>query len=734
MAGMKTKTLAALAAVLFLAVAAFAQGAPDCQFSSTFTSATNGTAIQNTSTPCVAWRVTYFAVGMTALSIQIEGGATSTGPWAAIASGAILQGSNPLTDPNSATLVVNGTVYYPWVRLNVTVFTPTGASGTITARTYGYKGTSAAMFSGSGVVFNPMTTLGDMIYGAASGFPTREPGNTSTAQKFLSQTGDGTNSSQPSWQPIPAAGNLTYYWTNTASSIATYLQQTAAPFSPKTTQPHAGLAAGTDTLINFATNAGIPNLTFIPAGPYGCHVHADRTGAGGTVNLQCLFVEVNAAGADIAVIGTSEASSALNTVENEFNLFYIDGNTYTLTSSASRIVARVQAVVGTASGPTVNLFVGGTADSHITLPSSTVDATNFVPYTGATADVNLGAHALFITGPGANFEFLPDSIGTPTAPTVTHGGTPGLVTYAYKISWITPVGNGPESSATSTSTGNATLSGTNFNIVTPPACPANATGFIVDRTTDPNSNTGILPVTGTCGVPIHDIYPGAVLPIILTDISAGLFSSRLTSLEGRFGEMQTAISPELAAIISSATTETIAKSPEATGGFFASEIGKTPVGINAVGVGHDANDQATGLGFFAVHAGNVNSNGILTAANSGLALFGNGTVPGWSAGYGMFFAGNLDSGSATFEHVAAFDCVAGSFANPGTSTNACLHNLQVPVGGSTIYFLLEEGGLPSLFAGTVTVTPLKSTTGQVFVCANTAGLLVRSATACVGTI
>ena len=36
--------------------------------------------------------------------------------------------------------------------------------------------------------------------------------------------------------------------------------------------------------------------------------------------------------------------------------------------------------------------------------------------------------------------------------------------------------------------------------------------------------------------------------------------------------------------------------------------------------------------------------------------------------------------------------------------------------------------------GTMIVTPLAATSGQVFVCATTTGLLVRSATACVGTI
>ena len=241
----------------------------------------------------------------------------------------------------------------------------------------------------SSALTNPMTDFGDMITGGASGTPARLGGNTTTNQLVLTQTGDGTDVVSTSWQPAPASGSLTYYFTNTASSIATYLQQTSAPFSPKTTLSYASLPTGTDTLKNWATNASVPGLTFIPAGVYVFHVHALRTG-GGTVTVHCQFWEVGASGVDIAEIGQSEDTPPLGTGELEYELAYVDGNTYTMASTASRIVARVFAVVS-GSSPTVEIFVGGTADSHISLPSNTVDATNFVPYSGATQNLDLGA-------------------------------------------------------------------------------------------------------------------------------------------------------------------------------------------------------------------------------------------------------------------------------------------------------------------------------------------------------
>jgi trimeric autotransporter adhesin len=78
-------------------------------------------------------------------------------------------------------------------------FTHTGAHTlgiTTTANT-------SVTFPTSGTLMtNPMTTLGDVIYGAASGAPTRLAGNTTTTKQFLSQTGNGTASAAPSWSAV----------------------------------------------------------------------------------------------------------------------------------------------------------------------------------------------------------------------------------------------------------------------------------------------------------------------------------------------------------------------------------------------------------------------------------------------------------------------------------------------------------------------------------------------------
>ena len=59
--------------------------------------------------------------------------------------------------------------------------------------------------AGLGGFSNPMTTLGDMIYGNAIGAAVRRSGNTTTTKMFLSQTGDGTNSAAPVWSAITSS-------------------------------------------------------------------------------------------------------------------------------------------------------------------------------------------------------------------------------------------------------------------------------------------------------------------------------------------------------------------------------------------------------------------------------------------------------------------------------------------------------------------------------------------------
>lgn len=69
---------------------------------------------------------------------------------------------------------------------------------------------SAASGQTSGLLWvspltNPMSAVGDLIRGGASGAATRLAGNTTTTKNFLTQTGDGADSAAPQWDTIDGA-------------------------------------------------------------------------------------------------------------------------------------------------------------------------------------------------------------------------------------------------------------------------------------------------------------------------------------------------------------------------------------------------------------------------------------------------------------------------------------------------------------------------------------------------
>lgn len=92
---------------------------------------------------------------------------------------------------------------------------------------------------------NPMTTLGDIIYGGASGAATRLGGDTSNTKKFLTSTSSGGTAAAPAWNAIVAGdiptlgGNpsATIGLTATNGSATTYLRSDAAPALDVTISP-----------------------------------------------------------------------------------------------------------------------------------------------------------------------------------------------------------------------------------------------------------------------------------------------------------------------------------------------------------------------------------------------------------------------------------------------------------------------------------------------------------------
>ena len=115
-------------------------------------------------------------------------------------------GSTNVTLPTSGTLVNTAVATLSSLTSIGTIATGTWAGTTIALN---HGGTGQTTANASFNALSPMTTVGDTIYGAASGVGTRLAGNTTTTTQFLQSTGSGSAATAPVWGGINAAINVT---------------------------------------------------------------------------------------------------------------------------------------------------------------------------------------------------------------------------------------------------------------------------------------------------------------------------------------------------------------------------------------------------------------------------------------------------------------------------------------------------------------------------------------------
>lgn len=235
----------------------------------------------------------------------------------------------------------------------------------------------------------PTASQGDMLYFDGSAWRPVPSNPVSTTLKFLSQF----NSSMPTWQTVPSQGTYTYYFRAVSSTSGNYLIMN----SPTTSMVSKTFPASavTTTITQWITNTSSPSLTSIPEGLWTIHIDATKTA--GTKDLRFYFDVYKWNGGVETLLFTSQLSRII-TGTDTVNPDEIDLEVVTSTIALDindRLVARVYAVPGgTGTNPSGAVYFGGISEARISLPSPTVDATTFVPYTGATKNIDLGSFGL----------------------------------------------------------------------------------------------------------------------------------------------------------------------------------------------------------------------------------------------------------------------------------------------------------------------------------------------------
>jgi len=189
--------------------------------------------------------------------------------------------------------------------------------------------------TGLGGFANPMTTLGDTIYGAASGVATRLAGNITVAKQFLSQTGTGTISAVPTWSSISGSDITGAALTKTDDTNVTLtlggtpttslLRATSITVGWTGTLAVSRGGIGVGTLTGVAIGAGTVALT----GVAGTASQLFRRNSGNTAYEFFTHDFINQAGARTSISLTTTGNSGASTYTSGTGVFNIP--TYTLT-------------------------------------------------------------------------------------------------------------------------------------------------------------------------------------------------------------------------------------------------------------------------------------------------------------------------------------------------------------------------------------------------------------------
>jgi hypothetical protein len=217
----------------------------------TFSPGSAGTYGSTTSIPTIVVDTYGRITGISTSSITTLSGLTTNG---------VLYASSATT---AATTAV-GTTGQPLLSGGI------GASPTYGTLSVAYGGTGQTTEITGFNALSPMTTLGDLIYGAASGSGTRLAGSISATIAFLSQTGTGTVSAAPVWTLATGTGSVVLSASPTLSGTitgGTFAGTHTGDGSGVTNLNMGSAASGTLAIARGGTGLTSTSQNFVFSGP-----------------------------------------------------------------------------------------------------------------------------------------------------------------------------------------------------------------------------------------------------------------------------------------------------------------------------------------------------------------------------------------------------------------------------------------------------------------------------------
>ena len=189
--------------------------------------------------------------------------------------------------------------------------------------------------------------------------------------------------------------NVNYYMLDTDSGVVNY-KDTSIDIPGEAQATASSLVTASGTYIQGWISPSGGSLTTLVSGLYDMHIHASVDAVLGNKKAM-LYWEMYEYKADTSevLIVTSEDSDQLTIVESDYDIHAALESDYSLTAG-SRVIGKVYVnLTGSGGNPTVTLYYLGTELSNWNIPSNTeVLSGIFVPFTGASKNVDLGVHSL----------------------------------------------------------------------------------------------------------------------------------------------------------------------------------------------------------------------------------------------------------------------------------------------------------------------------------------------------